>query len=85
MSPKNMIEYAMLGFDVEFLEDIPVGYHCDCSRDRMERAIISLGKKEISDMIEEQGEAEIICQFCNQAYRFEKEDLAELLDKATRA
>ncbi len=84
MSPKNMIEYAMLGFDVEFLEDVPVGYRCDCCRERMERAIISLGKKEINDMVEEQGEAEIVCHFCNQAYRFEKEDLAKLLDKATR-
>lgn len=85
MTPKNMIEYAMLGFDVDFLEDIPVGYHCDCCRERMERAIISLGKKEIGDMIEEQGEAEIVCHFCNQAYRFQKEDLADLLEKATRA
>ncbi len=85
MTPKNMIEYAMLGFDVEFLEDIEVGYRCDCSRERMERAIISLGKKEIEDMIEEQGEAEIVCHFCNRAYQFEKEELGDLLARATRA
>ncbi len=84
MTAKAMIEYAMLGFDVEFLEDINIGYRCNCSRERMERAIVSLGKQEISDMIAEQGEAEIVCQFCNQPYRFTGEELSMLVEKATR-
>ncbi len=84
MSAKDMIQYVMLGFDVEFLEDVAVGYCCDCSRERMERAIISLGKSEIQDMIEEQGEAEIVCHFCNQAYQFQKEDLEVLLQRSSR-
>lgn len=84
MTSKNMIEYAMLGFDVEFLEDIEIGYRCNCSRERMERAIISLGKQEISDMIAEQGEAEIVCQFCNQGYQFSGEELESLAERATR-
>ncbi len=84
MSAKNMIEYAMLGFDVEFLEDVEIGYRCDCGRERMERAIISLGKQEIQDLIKEQGEAEIVCHFCNSAYQFSKEDLTDLIEKATR-
>ncbi len=84
MTAKNMIEYAMLGFDVEFLEDIEIGYRCNCGRERMERAIISLGKQEIQDLIAEQGEAEIVCHFCNHAYQFSKEELTDLLEKATR-
>ncbi len=84
MTAKNMIEYAMLGFDVEFLEDVEIGYRCDCGRERMERAIISLGKQEIQDLIAEQGEAEIVCHFCNSAYQFTKEELSDLLEKATR-
>lgn len=84
MTAKNMIEYAMLGFDVEFLEDVEIGYRCDCGRERMERAIISLGKQEIQDLIAEQGEAEIVCHFCNSAYQFTKEELADLLEKAIR-
>ncbi len=84
MSSKDMIEYAMLGFDIEFLEDIEIGYRCNCGRERMERAIVSLGKQEIQEMIEEQGEAEIVCQFCNKAYRFSKEELLDLAEKSTR-
>ena len=85
MKPEDMIKYVMLGFDVEILENIPVGYNCNCGRKRMERAIISLGKKEIQDIIDEQGEAEITCHFCNKGYKFNKDELAKMLEKATRA
>lgn len=57
-------------------------YKCNCSRERMERALISLGKKELSDIIEEQGEAEMTCRFCDNIYRFDKAQLTELMDKA---
>jgi len=85
MSGEDIIRYVMLGFETEILETVPVGYHCDCGRERMERAIISLGKKEIQDIIDEQGQAEIVCHFCNKAYSFEREELCEMLNKATRA
>lgn len=84
MSPADMIRYAMLGFDVEILEALPISYHCDCCRQRMERAILSLGKKEIQDLLADQGEAEIVCHFCNQAYSFDRQDLETMLEKATR-
>lgn len=84
MSGEDMIRYVMLGFETEILETVPVGYRCDCGRERMERAIISLGKQEIQDIIDEQGEAEIVCHFCNKGYRFDKEELTEMLSKATR-
>ena len=84
MTGEDMIRYVMLGFDLEILETQPVGYRCDCGRERMERAIISLGKQEIQDIIDEQGEAEIVCHFCNKGYRFSKEELTEMLAKATR-
>ena len=85
MDSKEMIQYVMLGFDVEILETSPVRYHCDCSEERMERALISLGKKELREMIEDTGEAEIICQFCNHAYVFDKSHLKILEERATRA
>ncbi len=78
MDGTEIIKYVMLGFDVDILESREVGYVCDCSRDRMERAIISLGKKEIEDIIKEQGEAEIVCSFCNTAYKFDSNDLEEM-------
>lgn len=57
-------------------------YKCKCSRERMEKALISIGKDELEDIIREQGQAEICCQFCNGKYTFDKEELEELLEKA---
>ncbi|MEE1049291.1 MAG: Hsp33 family molecular chaperone HslO [Clostridia bacterium] len=82
MNGEDIIKYVMLGFDVDILESHEVGYVCDCSRERMERAIISLGKKEIDDIIKEQGEAEIVCSFCNTAYKFDAEQLEEMKNSA---
>lgn len=84
MTGEDIIRYVMLGFDTEILETLPVGYRCNCGRERMERAIISLGKQEIQDIIDEQGEAEIVCHFCNKSYQFNREELTEMLAKATR-
>lgn len=83
MSGEEIIRYVMLGFDVEILETKPVGYRCNCGRERMERALVSLGKKELEDLIAEQGEAEIVCHFCNSAYHFDKEELTAMLAKAS--
>lgn len=82
MNGEEIIKYVMLGFDVDILESREVGFVCDCSRERMERAIISLGKKEIADIIEEQGEAEIVCSFCNTAYKFDAEQLETMKEAA---
>ncbi len=84
MSGEDIIKYVMLGFETEILESSSVGYVCDCGTERMMRAIISLGKKEIRDIIETQGEAEIVCHFCNKAYKFDKNQLGEMLEKASR-
>lgn len=84
MDGAAIIRYVMLGFETEILEETEVGYHCDCSRDRMERALISLGKKELEDMIVQQGGAEIVCQFCNTAFQFQAEDLRALQRRCKR-
>lgn len=57
-------------------------YKCKCSQRRMERALISIGKKELEALIEEQGEAELTCQFCDNKYKFDKHELEELLQAA---
>ena len=76
---------GLLGdFDLEILEKKPVQFHCDCSRERVERAIVSIGKKEIREMIEEGKPIEAGCQFCNKKYSFSVEELEELLQKAVR-
>ena len=59
-------------------------YKCTCSKDRMEKALISIGKDEINSIIKEQGEAELSCQFCNNKYTFSKEELIKISDKTTK-
>jgi molecular chaperone Hsp33 len=57
-------------------------YECKCSKERMERALISIGREELQSLIDEQGEAELTCQFCDNKYNFGKEELCSLLEKA---
>lgn len=83
LTPEEILE-EVLGQKPDVLETMPVKFHCSCSKDRFETAILGLGKKEIQDMIEEDGKAEAVCHFCNEKYLFTKEELEELRDKTTR-
>ncbi len=70
------------GADLKKLAEAAPVYHCDCSRGRFERGIVSLGEKEIGDMIRENGQAEVVCRFCNKKYVFDKACLTGLLRRA---
>ena len=72
---------VLADFDLELLEKAPVEYRCYCSRDRMRGALISMGKEELRSLIDEQGRAEMTCQFCDAVHVFEKEELEELLNE----
>lgn len=71
--------------DIEFkvYEEKEIAYKCNCSKERLERALISIGKTELADIIQEQGKAELVCHFCNSKYHFDRDELVDLLDKAT--
>lgn len=77
--PEEMLRQVLSDFELEILERSPVEYRCDCSRDRMERALISLGPEELRGIIDEQGGAELTCRFCDNAQNFTKEELEALL------
>ena len=83
MSAEDIFFHVTEDFDM-LMENKPIMpmYECKCSKERMERALISIGKKELEDLIEDQGEAELTCQFCDKKYTFSKEALEELLKKA---
>lgn len=72
--------------DIEFdiFDEIDVSYHCNCSRQRVQKAIVSLGENEIRSMIDEDKEFEVSCQFCSNVYKFTKSDLEGLLKKAVK-
>ena len=75
----GLLRAVLSDFDLEILETHPVEYRCYCSRDRVTRALISMGREELSSLIQEQGQAELTCQFCDQIYRYSQEDLEEIL------
>ncbi|MDT8862667.1 Hsp33 family molecular chaperone HslO [Alkalihalobacillus sp. MEB130] len=82
MPPEEMLQ-ALLGDDnVKILDKLPIQFKCNCSRERVENAIISLGKDEIQAMIEEDGGAETVCHFCNETYKLSQNELKELLEQA---
>jgi len=73
--------FAGLGLDE--LETYTLNYKCDCSRDKMSAALTSLGKQELLEMIEEDGQAELICHFCNEKYHFNALELTALLEETS--
>lgn len=79
MDARTLLEQVLSDFELEVLSEEPVEYRCYCSRDRVSRALISMGRQELEDLIREQGRAELTCQFCDKVYQYSKEDLETLL------
>ena len=77
--PEAMLRQVMSDFDLKILETCPVEYRCYCSRERVERALISLGREELEQMLSEQGGCQMTCQFCDAVYEFTAEDIQRLL------
>ena len=82
MDPLDLLREVLGEFELEVLDTAPVEYRCYCTRERVSRALISLGKDELTSLMEEQEGAELTCQFCDKVYRFDQDDLQALLDEA---
>ena len=78
--PEHLLRTVMSDFDIRILEDSPVAYKCYCSRDRVERALISLGAEELEGILREQGSCQLTCQFCDEVYEFSGQELQQLID-----
>lgn len=83
-TPEQMLEILLEGFDIEFTETTPAEFSCNCSKSKVEKALISIGKEELQDMIDEGKEVEVNCHFCNRNYVFTVDELKDLYRKATR-
>lgn len=79
VTPLELVQKVLSEFEVEVLETTPVEYRCYCSRERVSRALISLGVDELQKMIDEQGQAQLSCHFCNKEYTFDKAELEQLI------
>ena len=84
MTPEEMLEALLGDFGLEILDRMPVAFSCDCTKERVEKALVSIGKKELQDMIDDGKEIEVNCQFCNRHYVFSVEELKGLFSRAVR-
>lgn len=82
MTLEEIVEGCFRGLEPETLEEIPLRLMCDCSREYIERALLSMGARELQDMIDTQGGCEVSCHFCRKRYAFTKADLQTLLNGA---
>ena len=77
-TPEDLINLVLKDLEPMVYEKIPVSYKCDCSRERIEKALISIGKKDLDEIIKEDKLAEISCHFCNTVYHFNEAELIDL-------
>jgi molecular chaperone Hsp33 len=81
-TPEMILTYILGGLGLEIMEQTPVQFTCNCDKQRVEKALISIGRKELEEMIEDGKSIEVNCHFCNKHYEFTVEDLSELYEKA---
>lgn len=81
-TPEEMLEIILEGLQPEITDTVPTGFACNCNKKKIEKVLISLGKKEIQDMIEDGQEIEVNCHFCNSHFRFSIDELKELYQRS---
>ena len=79
MSVEAIIRKLFEGYDVELTDSMPCAYVCDCSKERVEQAVISLGRKELGAMIADNKPIEVVCDFCHTKYTFSPDELLNIL------
>ena len=83
-TPESLLQEVLKGMDIEITDTLPTQFYCDCSKTKIEKAIISIGEKEIKEMIDEGKDIEVKCHFCNTAYSFSVDELSALLKQAKK-
>ena len=84
MTPEQILEELLGEFGLEINDTLPTKYHCNCSRERIEKALISIGKKDLQEMIDDGEPIEVGCQFCNKKYQVTVDELKGLLKRSSR-
>ena len=84
MRIKEICDKMLEGFEVEVLDEMPIAYVCNCSREKVERAFMLLSDDEIRASAEEKGHAEASCHFCNKVYRFNKQELEKIIEEKNK-
>ena len=79
LTPEGILELVLGEFGVEIMDRMNVSFQCNCSRERVEKVLLSLGKKELQELVDEGKEVELHCHFCNKRYVFPVEEVEELM------
>lgn len=82
MTPEMILDYVLGDFGVEILDKVPTKFECNCSKKRVEKAVVSIGKKEIQEMINDGESIEVNCHFCNTHYNFSIEELKDIIKRS---
>lgn len=85
MTAEDIAMRVLEGLEPNVLDEFDAQYRCDCSRERVERALISMGRRELEEMAEEQEISEVCCHFCDKKYNFTRDEIRALADRASRA
>ncbi len=80
LTPEGILRRALAGFDVEITDRLPVEYSCNCSREKMEKALIAIGQKDLRELIEENEPVTMNCQFCGSSFTFSVEELKKMAE-----
>ena len=83
-TPEMILDYVLGEFGLEINEKLPTRFYCNCTRERVEKALVSVGRKELQEMIDDGKPVEVNCHFCNKNYTFSVEELKKLYEKAVR-
>ena len=78
MKPEDILEEVLGGLGVEITDRLETGFRCDCSKERVKRALSTLSRQDLDDMIQDNEPIEVKCQFCNAAYTFDVQELKEI-------
>ena len=83
-TPEYLLHTVLDGFDLEISDELPAEFYCNCSRDRVEKALISIGRKDLDEMIADGKDVELNCHFCNRNYIFTPEELKRIRRRCTK-
>lgn len=81
-TPQQLLQELLGGMGLEITDTMPARFYCNCSKERVEQAVVSIGKKDIEEMIKEGKDIEVKCHFCNTAYKYTIDELKEILKRS---
>lgn len=81
-TPEQLLEALLGNLGLGITDTLPTQFYCNCSKERVEKAVVSIGRKEIQDMIDDGEDIEVKCHFCNTAYKYTIDELKDILERS---